>query len=302
MHEECVIPDSIRGGRRPDGWHVSPNGELLATFNVPRRKDGGTVYSPLIVQEIATGKTLVRIEGETFLQFSPDSKNLATVGEQIKLYDLSTGRVRLVMPIEKEKLRFGRVDFSPDGQLLVIVGYSANGSEIRWCRLGRDGAVKVLPHRPCTKEKNSKVEHDPVIVIATDSKRLAMASTLPRHQAPHLILVEIESGKVARDFGECSVLPRHLVFSPDGNQLTSLVADKLERWEVKTGKKLSPLDARDGAVIQFSPDGKTLAVADGNVLRLHDAATTEVRSRIPCPPSAMGRRSRRRGRFRLFSR
>jgi len=285
VQENCLIPDGLRGPP-PQGWHVSPNGELLATFNVPRRKDGDTVYSPLIVQEIATGKVLVKIEGETFLQFSPDSKTLATVGQQLKLYDLSTAMVRPVMPIEMQKLRFSNVDFSPDGQLLVIVGHSANGREIRWCRLGRDGAVKALPQRPCTKDKNSQVEHDPAIMVAPDSKHLAIVSTLPQHQAPHLILVEIESGKVARDFGECSVLPQRLVFSPDGKQLTALVAGKLERWEVKTGNKLSPLNAMDHAVIQFAPDGKTLAVADGNVLRLHDAMTTGVRSRIPCPSSA----------------
>ena len=63
-----------RRGPPPQGWHVSPNGEMLATFNVPSRKDGKTVYSPVIVQEIATGKILVKIEGETFLRFSPDSK------------------------------------------------------------------------------------------------------------------------------------------------------------------------------------------------------------------------------------
>jgi WD40 repeat protein len=285
VHEKRI--NSFNGLRGPprQGWHVSPNGELLVTFNVRSRKDGETVYSPLIVQEIATGKILVKIEGETFVQFSPDSKSLAAVGEQFKLYDLSTGMVRLVMPIEKKELRYNKVEFSPDGQLLLIVGYSADGREIRWCRLGRDGAVKALPHRPYTKEKNSKVEHDPVFVVAPDSKHLAFVSTLPQHQAPHLILVEIESGKVARDFGECSGLPRRLVFSPDGKQLTALVAGMLERWEVKTGKKLSALNAMDDAVIQFAPDGKTLAVADGKVLRLHDAMTTEVRCRIPCPPS-----------------
>ena len=169
--------------------------------------------------------------------------------------------------------------------MLVIVGHSADGEEIFWCRLGRDGAIKALPQRPCTKDKKSQAEHNPVIMVAPDSKHLAIVSTLPQHETPHLILVEIESGKVARDFGECSVLPRRLVFSPDGKQLTALVAGKLERWEVKTGNKLSPLNALDNAVIQFAPDGKTLAVADGNVLRLHDATTTEVRCRIPCPPS-----------------
>ena len=44
---------------------------------------------------------------------------------------------------------------------------------------------------------------------------------------------------------------------------------------------MPPLNALEDAVIQFAPDGKTLAVAKGSVLRLHDTTTAEERSRIP---------------------
>ena len=109
-------------GHRCQGWHVSPNGKLLVTFNVPSRKNGGTVYSPLVVRELATGKSLVEIHDETFLQFSPDSKLLATVGETVNLYDLYTGKVRHVVPIEENKFRVTSVHFTPNGRLLVMVG------------------------------------------------------------------------------------------------------------------------------------------------------------------------------------
>jgi WD40 repeat protein len=110
---------------------------------------------------------------------------------------------------------------------------------------------------------------------------------VPQHQTPHLILVEIESGKIVRDFGAQAVPPERLMFSPDGKQLTSLVADKLHRWEVNTGKKLASLNAVERAAIQFAPDGKTLAVADGSVLRLLDANTADERVRIPCQVSGI---------------
>ncbi len=90
-------------------------------------------------------------------------------------------------------------------------------------------------------------------------------------QTPHLILVKIESGKVVRDFGEQSAPPQRLVFSPNGKQLTAVFPDKLERWEVSTGKRLPPVNVGENAAIQFAPDGKTLAVADGKEASLLDA-------------------------------
>ncbi len=294
LHVAALGPGGLHGPP-PEGWCVSPNGELLATVNLPGRKGGETVYSPLVVRELATGKALVRIEGEffrrfsaDFLQFSPDSKTLVTLGERVKLYDLSTGQVRRVVPIEEKEFLVTSARFTPDGQLLVLVGYAAKAWEIRWWHLGRGGAVRALPHRPLTEEKRWYPEPGlGSFVLAPDSRHLALVTRLRQGQTPHLVLVEIESGKVVRDFGEQAVPPRRLLFSPDGKQLASLGSDRLERWEVSAGKRLPPVSAGETAAVQFSPDGKTLAVADGSALRLYEAATGAERRRIPCQTSAI---------------
>jgi WD40 repeat protein len=280
LHERSLASTGFGGGPPLQGWRVSPNGELLATFNIPGRRDGAMVYSPLVVRELATGRAFVEIQGETFLQFSPDSKLLATEGERVKVYDLLTGQVRHVLPIEDKEFRIENAHFTPDGQMLVIIGLAAGGGEIRWWDLGRGGALTTLPQRPLTKDKEGLLPG--LIMLAPDSKHLALVSKVPQHQSPHLMLVELESGKILRDIGEQPVLPQRLMFSPNGKQLTSLVSDRLERWEVSTGKKLAPLNGVKNAAIQFAPDGKTLAVADGSVLRFLDATTAEERWRIPC--------------------
>jgi WD40 repeat protein len=191
LREKHFVINPSKGPPRPD-WLLSPNGELLATINLPGRKDGETVYGPLVVRELATGKTLVEIESEVFLQFSPDSKTLATVGwrgEGVQLCDLLTGKVRYVVPIEAKDFLVVNAHFSPDCQLLVMVGFAADAWEIRWWHLGRGGAVTALPHRPLSlssnahasrKERERFAEPPGPIILAPDSKHLALVSKVPQ--------------------------------------------------------------------------------------------------------------------------
>jgi WD40 repeat protein len=282
----------------PD-WLVSPDGRLLATINLPDRKNGTRVLSPLVVRAIATGKTLVKIEefGRfSVLRFSPDSKTLATLTREVKLYDLSSGQVRSILPIHEKEFWSTDGHFTPDGRLMVVVGSSRESAEIRWLNLDRGGAAKALP-QPLGEEAFRSAS----ISLAPDSKHVAFVSPVGPRKIPHLILVEIETGKLVRDFGEQAASPERLVFSPDGKQLTALFPDKLERWEVSTGKPLPPVDTRKPLAVQFSPDGKTLAVVTTNAVRCFDATTGAERYRIPCDASTDRQRVHGQGDAIAFS-
>src|SRR5262249_38128257 len=76
--------------------------------------------------------------------------------------------------------------------------------------------------------------------------------------------------------------PRHLqkdayscAFSPDGKYLATWRIS-VTLWDVAQGKKIWEPPRKDqGAIhaVRFSPDGRLLAVADGMVIRLWDAAS-----------------------------
>ena len=69
------------------------------------------------------------------------------------------------------------------------------------------------------------------------------------------------------------------VFSPDGKVLAT-ADDAIHLWEVATGKEVRLLQHPYGALVPhaFSPDGKTLALLDGNnVVALWDTAGNELR-------------------------
>ena len=133
LHVERLL-DALDGDFSSEEWRVSPSGKFLAAVNLESRKDGERARAPLVVQELSTGKILFKSELREIPRFSPDGKSVALVGKNVKLYDLVAAVERMV-PINDNRFDANNAHFTPDGQLLVIVGTAANFLEIRWCRL-----------------------------------------------------------------------------------------------------------------------------------------------------------------------
>jgi WD40 repeat protein len=57
--------------------------------------------------------------------FSPDNKTLATVGEDLRLWDVESGKRLAILPDNRESL--ASVDWSPDGKL-IATGHDGDGN------------------------------------------------------------------------------------------------------------------------------------------------------------------------------
>ncbi len=73
-------------------------------------------------------------------------------------------------------------------------------------------------------------------------------------------------------------------FSPDGRLLAVACGDQVRLLEVTTGQQRTALPRKDVHVLAFSPDGKTLACADQEGILLWELATCLERARIEVPP------------------
>ncbi|MGL4550916.1 MAG: WD40 repeat domain-containing protein [Gemmataceae bacterium] len=186
---------------------------------------------------------------------SPDGRWIAaTEGWAVTLFDANTGlRVaRIDLDQEVTALRF-----SGDGQRLV-----AAGSAVAVIDVGKR-AVEVT-----MKPKTGRVED---VAVSGDGRRVAYAQG--RGVPSGLIEVySIPDRRVIRAIEIRSRGLRGLALSPEGDRVAA-VADLaiskggLKVWDVNTGKEgTHPAPAASpGAVLAFSPDRKTFAVA-GNAL------------------------------------
>ena len=161
--------DSLEG--QPQGvtsvaW--SPDGSLLATTSYD-----ATVF----LRDASTGEILHRLTGSSGVvlaaEFSPDSRWLATTSDEdgaLRIWDTADGRL---IDLHRGLLNSTgyTVDFSPDGELVVIPGYtgpfgSGTGESLVYrCNLcvGLDGLVELAEQRVTrsfTDEERQRFLHE----------------------------------------------------------------------------------------------------------------------------------------------
>lgn len=221
----------------------SPDGKTIATSDLKKvvylwdaktGKDRGTLTHPTTTRRVC---------------FSADGKTVATTAEDkvIRLWDVATGK-------ETESLKTGgfganRVAFSPDGKVLAF----DEGISVKLWNIGSEESARAQVHG------NSVL----ALAFAPDGKTLASSG-----YDADLKLWAVAPPKEKRLIEKAhpgAVL--WVRFSADGKTLYSFGESVLKVWDVTTGKPKAVFLVGVGAAA-LSPDGKLVASADGNVVKL----------------------------------
>jgi WD40 repeat protein len=201
-----------------------------------------------------------------------------------QLWDVGSGK--LVREFDKTVLgACGPVAVSPDGKWALIAGRGADLWDVATGKLG--WAFEQLE------------DGEPPIAFAPDSKSAILGKYDPEGKKHHLVLVEVPSGKVVREF---DLWGEPISISADGRRLA------VGRYEQDMGKevKFTHLDLATGRMLAnkefgsfsrptfaFSPDGHlafTGIVIGNNVmeLRLWDLAKGELVRQLDDSPWTLG--------------
>jgi WD40 repeat protein/tetratricopeptide (TPR) repeat protein len=242
---------------RPQSWvgavAISPNGKMLAMV-----MGDGTVK----LRDPTTGRERQTLKGCPpgtigFIIFSPQSDTLATFANDIKLWDVATGKVRATLP---EKGLTGAA-FSPDGKTLAVVGWSAPAK--LWDVT--QGRIRVLLRTV-----------DPLsAVFSADGKRV-----ITGNGGGMVEFWDAATGKRKRGFQTRGGIVQRLALSPDGLTLATDSDTGFARlWDASSGHLRVTLAGHVGGFfLSFMPDGKTLISAGGDrTIKFWDAVTGQER-------------------------
>jgi WD40 repeat protein/serine/threonine protein kinase len=261
----------------PDPVVASPDGRWLACAH---NSDG---RSRIRLFDAKTGKRRAVCDGHReeiwALTFSPDSKRLASAGEDqvARLWDPASGA--LLDTCRGHESKVLSAAFSPDGARLVTT--SSDGTVRQWdAQTGQEVGAPYDRH-------SGEVA---AAVYSPDGHWVASAGT------DRTVRVWWAKGRQ-----DVAVLHGHtgavigVAFAPDGRRLASVSCDStlafaadgtVRVWDVDPRASLPVLRGHKSYVypVAFSPDGRWIASGgwDGKV-RLWDAATGEVCATLPHP-------------------
>jgi len=230
---------------------ISPDGELLATE---------TENGEITLFSLETGQDILHISGYysttnqrqiTAIRFMPDSKTLTTADIDKKLRFWQDGN-ELTTQQQEMPWQVACMDYSPNSKYLVCG--SAETGEIKWfsCENGEELYSHKIHERPISNLKFSP--GGTILAISSKDSLLTLISSESRQT---LQTIKCTSGYFTK-----------IAFSPDTRLLATVSSSrKLQLWHISSGDELLIQDAiklKDAVDVNFSPDGRYLAVATSN--------------------------------------
>lgn len=252
---------------------VAPNGKLLAT----REMDGS-----IRLIDSDTGKRLSSLRGHSkeviATAFSKDGTLLASGGEdaEIRIWDLHTRKEKMLLRGHRGWVH--ALQFLPDGKTLVSAGHDdtvrfwdlREGKEQCDCRV-TDTDVHRIRVSPNGKKVVLSITKGGLIIINSATHSQEITISVPVDQ----LCISPDSSLLATIHEEECVLWRMdtaekvhsikvgadlVAFSADGKYLMVVTAGSIRKFDVASGKDVSPTTGhvQDVEAVAISPDGKVV--------------------------------------------
>jgi uncharacterized protein (TIGR03067 family) len=221
----------------------------------------------------------------TALSLTRDGKTLAAVvGREVVYHDMANGQIEYTRPDDDDNVRTAAAAYSPDGRFLIDLA-----------RVEPDARTRVSVRDANTHDLVARRElarlSEAAVHFSADGERLFVCGMTGLHNREFIVLGLPECKEIERD-ADLPAGNRLPIPSPDGMLLALVGIDEdLQIWD-RIRKKATlpsrwfPHPNREGTPIPskgpksmpnrlnvtFAPDGRTLATARGNQIRVWDLA------------------------------
>ncbi len=247
-----VFAKSLTFHKKPiSALAISPDGKLLTAASEDKT---------VSVWDLLTGKYVGVLTGHTdrvpALAWHPSGKYIVSAGWDTTARVWDAGTLQPVVLLNAHAMQVTALAFSADGRLL------ASGDSWQSVRVWDFETRKILH---CLKIPNGEIN---TLAFSQDGNYLACNGERIIH------LWNPRTGQAYADIGPRPKAKTSVSLSPDGARLLSNGGGGAARiWNARTRQTLTTLDSKDAVqTVAFSPDGKWIAGAIANRIRLWDAA------------------------------
>ncbi len=298
---QVIVPDDkavykglVLMALSPDGRTLASGGEITKLWDVATGRelrilrgrstaeritpDQAILFSPdgktlaisgktLTLLDVVTGKIRweAKFDGNFVaesLAFSPDGKTLVSASSEITFWEAATGRqIRKLTDISD----FGKLAFSPDGNLLALGGNSVKEYALHLLDAATGKEVRKLSGRASPISS---------VAFSANGRLLASGRRTNIARTDTIKLWDTATGQMVRTLNGNSSGVNDVAFSNDG-RLAAGAGIEVRLWDAATGQMLRLIkdNPRQADALAFSADGRMLATGDRDgSIKLWDVA------------------------------